>query len=230
LSSEEIAMAESMWLLTAQQELIKDKSFPMWRKQFGLYLDKKSLWRCQGRLENADLPIATKHPVLLPKHHPLTVLVIREAHERILHNGVKETLAEIRQRYWIVQGRQVVRRVLLKCVICRRYEGLPQSAPQPPPLPQFRVKDDPAFTYVGVDFAGPLYVKNQGLVAERKVWICLYTCCVVQAVHLDIVPDLTADAFLRCFGRFTARRGFPRKVVSDNGKTFSLRPRPFRQF
>jgi len=59
--------------------------------------------------------------------------------------------------------------------------------------------DDPAFTYVGVDSAGPLYVKNQGFVAERKVWICLYNCCVVRAVHLDIVPDLTADAFHRCF-------------------------------
>ena len=220
LSSAEIAEAESRWLLTAQHELITDKAFPMWKRQFGLYLDDKQLWRCGGRLENADLPMTTRHPVLLPKHHPLTVLVIKEAHERIMYNGVKETLAEVRSRYWIVQGRQVVRQLLSRCVIFRRYEGLPQRAPQPPPLPQFRMKDDPTFTYVGIDFAGPLYVKTQGLVVERKVWICLYTCCVVRAVHLDIVPDLSANAFLRCFRQFTSRRGFPRKVVSDNGKTF----------
>lgn len=220
LSSAEIARAELQWLLTIQQGLVKDKAFSMWRKQFGLYLDERGLWRCRGRLENADLPIATRHPVLLPKHHPLTVLVIREAHERVMHNGIKETLAEVRARYWILQGRQVVRQVLSKCVICRRYEGPPQRAPLPPPLPQFRVKDDPAFTYVGVDFAGPLYVKTEGLVSDKKVWICLYTCCVARAVHLDIVPDLTANAFLRCFRRFTSRRGFPRRVVSDNGKTF----------
>ena len=45
-------------------------------------------------------------------------------------------------------------------------------------------------------------------------------CCVVRAVHLDLVPNLTADSFLQSFRRFTARRGFPHKMVSDNGKTF----------
>ena len=49
--------------------------------------------------------MAARHPVLLPKHHPLTVLMIGEAHERVMHNSVKETLAEIRS---ILQGRQVV--------------------------------------------------------------------------------------------------------------------------
>ena len=54
----------------------------------------------------------------------------------------------------------------------------------------------------------------------KKVWICLFTCCVTRAVHLEIVPDLSADSFLRCFKRFTARRGIPHKMISDNGKTF----------
>ena len=72
--------------------------------------------------------------------------------------------------------------------------------------------------HTGVDFAGPLYVKsNHG---SDKVWICLFTCCVVRAVHLDLVPDLTTPAFLRCFKRFVARRGLPSKILSDNGKTF----------
>ena len=53
-----------------------------------------------------------------------------------------------------------------------------------------------------------------------KVWVCLYTCCVVRAVHLDLVPNLPTEAFLRSFRRFVARRGLPKKVVSDNGKTF----------
>jgi len=202
----------------AQTSLIKDKSFDMWKKQFELFLDGR-IWRCKGRLEKAELPYSTRHPTLLPKHHHLTSLIIRESHERVMHNGIKETLAEVRSKYWIIRGRQIVRQVLRKCVICRRYEGLPQPAPQPPLLPQFRVREEPAFTYVGLDFAGPLYVKTQGLVAEKKVWICLYTCCVVRAVHLDLVPNMTVEAFLRCFRRFTSRRGFPRRIVSDNGKT-----------
>eukprot|EP00731_Ephydatia_muelleri_P022433 Em0015g16a len=81
---------------------------------------------------------------------------------------------------------------------------------------QFRVQEAPAFTFTGVDFAGPLYVKG----TTAKVWVCLYTCCVVRAVHLDLVPNLTTEAFLRSFRRFVACRGLPKKVVSDNGKTF----------
>ena len=195
LSAEEIVEAESLWVIAAQTSLTEDKLFDMWKKHFGLFLAGR-IWRCKGRLEKAELPYSARHPAFLPKNHPLTVLIIRESHERVMHNGVKETLAETRFKYWIIHGRQVVRQVLLKCVICRRYEGLPQPAPQPPPLPQFRVKEEPAFTYVGLDFAGPLYIKTQGLVTERKVWICLYTCCVVRAVHLDIVPDMTVGAFL----------------------------------
>ena len=56
--------------------------------------------------------------------------------------------------------------------------------------------------------------------ASKKVWICLYTCCVVRAVHLDLVPDMSTPAFLRSFRRFTARRGLPCKMLSDNAKTF----------
>ena len=55
---------------------------------------------------------------------------------------------------------------------------------------------------------------------SRKVWLCVYTCCVTRATHLDVVSDLTAHTFLCNFHRFTARRGVPRRVVSDNGKTF----------
>ena len=68
-----------------------------------------------------------------------------------------------------------------------------------------------------MDFAGPLYVKVNESSEHNKVWICLYTCCVTRAVHLELLP---AQTFLRAFKRFTARRGIPLKMISDNGKTF----------
>ena len=144
----------------------------MWKKQFGLF-EVGGVWRCKGRLDNADLPYTTRHPALQYKYHHLTTLITQDAHERVKHNGVKETLMEIRTRYW---RRQFVKKVLHKCTICRRYEGLPQPAPLPLPLPAFRVKEEPAFMYTGVDFAGPLYIKAGGLTGSNKVWICLYTC------------------------------------------------------
>ena len=92
-------------------------------------------------------------------------------------------------------------------------------APPPPPLPSYRVQEAPPFTVTGVDFAGPLYVQGPNG-AQTKVWICLYTCCVVRAVHLDLVPDMSAQTFLRSLKRFTARRGLPSRVISDKGETF----------
>ena len=133
-----------------------------------------------------------------------------------MHGGIKETLTELRARFWVVKGRSLVRKVLRQCVRCMRYNGRPYSAPNPPPLPHFRVNASPPFSSIGVDYAGPLYIKGAG----NKVWIALFTCCITRAIHLELIPDMTTETFIRCFRRFTCRRGTPTRIVSDNSKTF----------
>ena len=159
------------------------------------------------------------NPILLHKGHHLTRLLVKDAHHRVLHDGVAETLAEFRFTYWLVKGRQFVRSVIHSCVICRKLEGKPCQGNAPPPLPSFRMQQSRPFQATGVDFAGPLYVKSSNA-GSTKVWLCLYTCCSTRAVHLDLVIDMTATTFLRCFRRFSARRGVPSLMISDNGKTF----------
>ena len=112
-----------------------------------------------------------------------------------------------------------MKHILHHCTTCRRFEGKSYHAPPPPPLPNYRVQEAPPFTITGVDFAGPLYVRSPDG-GQKKVWICLYTCCVVRAVHLDPAPNMCAPTFLRSFKRFAARRGLPSRVISDNGKAF----------
>ena len=138
---------------------------------------------------------------------------------RVFHGGVKATLTELRSQFWIIQGRRFVRQIVRQCIICRRFEARPCRAPNPPPLPPFRVDEAPPFSYTGVDYAGPLFVKREGNLSN-KVWICLFTCTVTRGVHLDVVRELSAPAFIQCFKRFTARRGIPSKMISDNGKSF----------
>ena len=65
-----------------------------------------------------------------------------------------------------------------------------------------------------------LYVKVDES-ESSKVWICLYTCCITRTVHLELVPDMSAQTFLRSFKRFTARREIPVQIISDNRKTFA---------
>ena len=146
------------------------------------------------------------------------------------HSGIKETLTQLRSQYWIVSGRSLVRSVIHKCVICHRYDGQPLRAPPPPPLPPFRVNEVPPFSYTGVDYAGPLFVHAQGVSDDNscKVWICLFTCCVTRAVHLELVLDMSAPAFLRCLKRFAARRGLPKKFISDNAKAFQVAARTLK--
>ena len=175
----------------------------------------------------ADLPSSIKHPILLDEGHHNTSLIVQDSHKRVMHGGAKLTLTELRERFWIVQGRQFVRKLLYKCVICRKLERRPYQAPLSPPLPEFRVKECPPFAYTGVDFVGPLYVKNH-TVPQQKEWICLYTCCVTRAIHLALAPSLTTSVFLRSLRRFSARRGTPLLMLSDNGKTFKSAAREIK--
>ena len=212
LDVEEPPTAQVLWIRESQRQLMETT----WTKLFGLFRDE---WRCGGRLHHTNIPLSTKHPILLPREHPLTSLIVRRAHERVFHNGIKETLTEVRSAYWIIKGRSLVRKLIHQCTICR-FESPHYQVPPPPPLPEFRVSEQPPFTFTGVDFAGPLYIKYPGSPESSKVWLCLFTCCVVRAVHLDLVPDITTTTFLRCLKRFVARRGIPRRIMCDNGKTF----------
>ena len=134
--------------------------FKIWQQQFGLFCDELGVWRCGGRLGNANLPFETKHPVFLDSQHHLATLIMLDAHDRVQHNGISETLTELRDKYWIVRGRSFVKKVLHRCVTCRRFEGRPHYPPPPPQLPAFRVKEAPAFTYTSVDYSGPLFIQE----------------------------------------------------------------------
>ena len=125
--------AEIIQVRAAQVQLVQDPCF----EEFGLFSDENGVWRCGGRLSKAEIPYGVKHPILLPRQHHLTTLVVRRAHLRVLHNGVKETLTEVRSKFWIVKGRAFVKMCIHQCVVCRRFEGTPLIGPPPPPLPEF---------------------------------------------------------------------------------------------
>lgn len=114
-----------------------------------------------------------------------------------------------------------MKKVLNKCVVCKKLKGKAYGAPCSAALPEFRVTEAPPFSKVGVDFAGPFYVKSQTAnMTKVYVYIALFSCCVTRALHLELVKDLSAEAFTRALRRFASRRGTPVLIVSDNAKTF----------
>ena len=231
LTTQELSIAMTLWIKAVQGQAFSREIQQLSRKdtklslplirQLRLYLDDNAVLRCRGRLESAPLDDQSKFPVLLPKNEHFTSLVALAAPAQVLHSGVRETLAQLREKYWIPRGRQFVRSLVRKCVTCRKTDGPPYRPVSSPPLPPSRVSEGQAFSTTGVDYAGPLYVKSStGDKSSTKVYIALFTCAVVRAVHLEVVEDLSSESFIRAFRRFVSRRGVPRRLISDNAKKF----------
>ena len=218
LSAQELEEAEQCWVKDMQSTFKEEKLADL-KKHLGNDKDTKGIIRCYGRLNNSSLPIESRNPILLPKEHHETHLIIQNCHRNVLHNGTKETLQELRSRFWVNQGRQLVKRILRDCKLCKKLPGLAYGSPKAGQLPDFRVREEHAFFSLGIEFAGPLYVQTTANVL-RKVYLALFTCATSRALHLELVPDLSAETFLNCFRRFVSRRGIPRNIVTDNAKTF----------
>ena len=223
----EIKLLAVLWVYTIQHHYYKDIFLALKKnkrhclqKQLGLREDEYGILRCHGRFANADISEDMKCPKLLPRKNFFTELVILEIHGRLIHAGISHTLSQLRQEYWIPQGRAEVRRIIHQCVICKRHNGPSFCLPNMPPWPKERVSKAKPFTYVGLDYLGPIQVKEGNSVV--KMWVCLFTCLAVRAIHLELVKGLSAQLFLDCLRRFIARRGKPSLIISDNAPQFRL--------
>ena len=179
------------------------------------FMGEDGLLRLEGRLQFSNLTDQSKHPIVLPRCH-IAELIARREHLDLKHAGVPQTISGIRNQYWIIGIRKLARKVKNKCPRCVRFDSLPCQQPVAP-LPQERcLKSDP-FSVTGVDHAGPLYsADNPG----KKHYICLFTCAVTRAIHLELVDDLSLAQFLLAFKRFVSRRRLPLTVMSDQAQTF----------
>ena len=174
------------------------------------------------RLGRSKAPSNTKLPMILPTHHWVTALIMKDCHDKVFHKKEKEMLAELRSRYWVPHGRQKVKSIVSKCRLCKIVEGMSYPAPAMSELPESRVDGGKAFKNTGVDFAGPMHVFN--IYGKRdkiyKAYVALYTCAASRMVHLELVPSLEAKVFIESQKRFINRKGKPKMFISDNGKTF----------
>ena len=150
------------------------------------------------------------------------MLVIWKIHEKTYHSGVGVTLSNIRELYWIVKGRQVIKKVLRKCVLCKVVQGQTITPPETPYLPSFRINCNHAFELVGVDYAGFIFYKNVNKQSTEllKCYILLITCAVTRAIHIEVTPDVGSYSLKLALIRFFPRRGVSKFVISDNFKSF----------
>jgi hypothetical protein len=181
------------------------------------------LLRSNTRLRYAEhLPNRAKYPVILPKKHPVTELIVKYHHEKEGHQmGLNYTLNHLRESYIVVHARETVKRIMKECSECkRRFRGKPLQQ-QMAPLPRIRLElTMKPFTNCAVDFAGPFFTIQGRGKSRIKRYLCLFLCLQTHCVHLEMAWSLEADGFLKALTRMVARRGWPRDMLSDNGTNF----------
>ncbi|XP_028414792.1 uncharacterized protein LOC114537879 [Dendronephthya gigantea] len=232
LQNVEIKTAELFWIRKAQAESFVNKQKDKRLLKFCPIVDKEGILRVDGRLRLAeDLPYDTRHPIILPKDHPISRLVILAAHEKIGHGtGTEYLLTELRSRFWIIKGRLTVRTLIGKCPGCRRRFLTKPCGQKMAPLPTSRITLPlRAFERIGTDFAGPFLTKQGRGKPRMKRYLCLFTCLTTRAVHLEMAYSLDTDSFINAFVRLCARRGTPSYVISDNGTNFVAGEKEIRE-
>ena len=156
--------------------------------------------RIGGRLHNAPIKIDARHPIILPKKHHVVNLIIDYYHRASGHSGVEYTLPILRQGYWIISVRSIVRSTINKCFNCRRCQA-PVMQQKMASLPEDRITPSkPPFSYVGVDCFGPFLVHRGRATAKR--YGVLFTCLAICAVHIEVVHSMDTESFINALCHF----------------------------
>ncbi|XP_037930988.1 uncharacterized protein LOC119665811 [Teleopsis dalmanni] len=141
-------------------------------------------------------------------------------HEENSHCAPQLLLSIMRQNFWPIKGKIMARNIVHSCVICSKAK--PKLMDQlMGNLPTDRVTLTKSFFTTGVDYCGPIWIhyKIRGK-RPTKAYLAVFCCFATKAVHLEVVSDLTTEAFIAAIQRFISRRGRCLTIYSDNATNF----------
>jgi len=115
----------------------------------------------------------------------------------------------------------MARKIFHECVSC--FKTKPEIVqPIMGDLPRQRIEPSRPFSVCGIDFAGPFAIKSslRRNAPISKGYLSIFVCFATKAIHVELVCDLTTQAFLNALKRFTSRRGLCSDIFSDNATNF----------
>ncbi|GFT09056.1 integrase catalytic domain-containing protein [Trichonephila clavipes] len=181
LSTSEIEKAKNTLIFTVQKEYFPENNNIPHIKTF---VDNEGLIRVKTRITERKDDFNFLSPILLPNDCILTQRLIEYYHRKNCHAVTQMLVSILREKFWILRARRTVRNIIQNCVKCKRYNAGPVKS-ESVSLPADRVRDAGVFEVIGIDLAGPLFLKNGG-----KVWVVLYTCAVYREVHLELIQRI----------------------------------------
>lgn len=184
------------------------------------FIDKDGLLRVGGRIGNADISYDKRHQIILPSNNHVTKSLILALHYENAHIGMNGLLAIVRQRFWPIRAKKMIRKIVRQCIDCF-YARPPKINQYMGDLPVSRVNMTYPFIKTGMDYAGPIYLKQRQRKAPKiKAYIAIFVCMATKAIHIELVSDMTSDSFIAALQRFVSRRGNVAELFSDNGTNF----------
>ena len=159
-------------------------------KDLCLYVDNNDQLRARGRLSKVMVLETARQPINLDSLNQIMKLLIKHFLVINTQSGVEQTRCLLKQYYWVLKCRAVVRQTVRQCILWRRMIREIQQ-PQMSDLPCERLPSEHHFVFAttGLDFIGPFPVSQCGRDATR--YVLLFTCLVVRAVHLEIAENLS---------------------------------------
>ena len=203
-------------------DLCNNNKIPPLVMNLNLFLDDKGLLRSKGRINKClYFNFDVHNPVLLPKEHRFTSLFIKYCHLKVQHLGIGTTLNYLREQgFWVPKGRAAVKSELSSCITCRKYNALAYKYPKFTDMPKHHMNFIKPFLHVGVDYTGHYWVKDELSGTTTKMFILIFTCLNIRAVHFELLPDMSAKNFLLAFQRFCNTYTIPQYLYSDNARQF----------
>ena len=201
---------------------LSDKSSKVRNSSLFPFLDKYGTLRSESRLTGIDfLPYHTRCPVILSSKSHFTKLIVQSAHIAYEHTvGIQNAKARLKNSFFIVGLERCLQQIRAECLFCKKKRTMPYEQ-RMANLPSYRFEQPlRAFSKTGLDFAGPYEIKVGRCKARPKIYILVFTCLQVRAIHLEVTESMDTRAFTNALTRFVAIRGMPTDILSDNWKTF----------
>ena len=191
----ELSSAEKYWWKTVQKESYPReiqmlKTAKKVEKCSAIHtlcpqLDENDVMRMNGRFRNNEqLPETLKNPVILDPKHSYTKLLIQHFHQQMGHFGMELVANELRQQFWIPKLRLAIRSAWSTCQTCKNNRIKPTTQMMGNIPPARLRKNMRPFTFVGMDYFGPIHIKTGKLVENR--YGVIFTCLTTRAVHLEL--------------------------------------------
>ena len=208
LTTNELEQSKVRWVKKVQEDMSSELRAPGWEV---IREGDSGLLKCKGRIPGYQ-------PIYL-EGGDFTDKLIMHTHNEIRHFGIANTMAALRENWWIPRLRSKVKRIINECNVCKAYRVKPYGRTATAELPTFRIESGRPFETTGVDFAGPLTYKLTKK-EEGKCYILIFTCATSRAVHLELTKTQSAEEFKVKLNAFIARKSRPKLIVSDNGGAF----------